>query len=213
MRFRISDLVFLTTAVALFIAAFQTDLQFFRQLFCFGLITAFATAAVVCFSTPRRSPRLIGAIGGLVGGLLYASFAYLLVSQIYPFEPVYLIRQSLVKEVQYLTWTVELFPFLAASPFLGSAIGPLLALRIRNTNLPDQFTKSTWLSVILLAAAFLLALFAMFDRLTLFGDSRDWSPLIFVLLVVFAIYTNSWLARIPPIRVNEEIETDVGSLS
>jgi hypothetical protein len=81
-----------------------------------------------------------------------------------------------------------------------------VALRIRKTILPAEFNKQIWLSVIPLAAAFLLALFAMFDRLTMFGNTRDWSPLIFVLLVVFVIYTTSWLTRIPRHPADEEFE-------
>jgi hypothetical protein len=208
MRFRITDLVSLTTAVALLIAAFQTDLQFFRQLFCFGLITFVSTVAVLCFSTLRPPALFVGAIGGLAGGLIYLTIAYFLVYMIYPLEPMHVTRQAMAGDIQYLGWLTELFPVLLFSLLLGSAIGPLAALRIQKTILTAEFNKQIWLSVIPLAAAFLFALFAMFDRLTLFGNTRDWSPLIFVLLVVFVIYTASWLTRIPRHSADGEFETD-----
>lgn len=208
MTFRITDLVLLTTAVAMFIAVFQVDLLLFRQLSCFLLIAAFSfVAAVSCQIFSPRS-RVLGAFGGLAGGLIYATAAYSLASTIYPFVPIYIARQSLVKDVQYLEWFNELGFVLLLSPLLGSAIGPLMSLRIRIKNISTETKKRIWFSVAPLAAAFLLALFAMFDRLTMFGDSRDWSPLIIVLLIIFVIYTNSWLQNNWHKGKEQAVETD-----
>lgn len=157
------------------------------------MIIAFSFAAAISFPTSSPQARALGAIGGLAGGLIYLTAAYFLVSSIYPLEPIYVARQSLVKDVQYLEWFNELGFVLLLSPLLGSAIGPLLALRIRDKNVSTEINKRIWFSVAPLAAAFLIALFAMLDRLTIFGDSRDWSPLILVFLIIFVVYTNSWL--------------------
>ena len=167
MRFRITDLIFLTTAVALLIAAFQTDLQFFRQLFCFGLITPSRLSRSFAFRNCGRRPA-VGAIGGLAGGLIYLTLP-ISGLQCISVGTDYLIRQAMAKDIQYLGWThgaISIFAIFAVPWERDRAIA---ALRIRKTILPENSTNKSWLSVMLLAAAFLLALFAMFDRLTLFG--------------------------------------------
>ncbi len=53
MKFRISDLILLTTIVAGLSGVFQTDAKFFRQLFCLCEIAVFATAVVMIFCRPN----------------------------------------------------------------------------------------------------------------------------------------------------------------
>ena len=207
MRFRIVDLIILTTIVALLSAVFRMDLQFFRQLLCFVLIALFATAAALTtYRQPVVTQLKIGAIGGLAGGIVYAVVTYWQVETIYPFDEIQVVRQSLVQDIQYYAWFSELLLALVSAILVGSAIGPLLVLRLHNMDLQPEISRSIRFSAILLLGALLLALFSMFDRLNLFGDSRDWSPLIFSVLVVFVIYTNSWLLGIDrkPVRTESD---------
>lgn len=186
MKFRILDLFVITTCVASLAGAFQTDLILFRQLLCLFVVGLFSALAVCLFDRPRFRPKILGAIGGIVGGLVYVGLAVLLSRHIYVAEP-------FLNPDSFPPWMWESVAVLVTSVLFGATIGPLIALRFRNRSIPDEFKRAFWFSVVLFTGIFLLGIFAMFDRKNM--ESRDWLAVGLVIAIVFVIHTNDWLTR------------------
>lgn len=185
-NFRILDLFVVTTCVASLAGAFQTDLILFRQLLCLFIVALFSSAAVALFSHTNRKPRFLGSLGGVIGGLVYIVLAILFSNQFFGAEP-------FLNPGPFPRWMWECVPALVLSVLFGATIGPLIALRFRNCQIPDEFKRSFWFSVVLFTGIFLLGVFAMFDRRNM--QSRDWLAVGLVLTFVFVIHTNQWLTR------------------
>lgn len=192
-KFRILDLIALTLAVALLFGAFRQDLAFFRQLLCLELAALFSTVGVMLFSNRKKPAWLAGAIFGCLAGLVFVVATYVLVGQVY--EQTYRLHQSLVQDPIYLIWFEESGVSILVSIVFGSAIGPLMLLRLGGLNLPSTYARSFRISVGILLAMLLIAVLRMFDQLVSFGQSRDLTPLLIVALAVFVVYTNQWLVR------------------
>lgn len=192
-KFRILDLIVLTTLVALLFGSFRQDLSFFRHLFCLALTALFSVFGVLLFSTPKKPAWLTGAIFGCFGGLVYLVVTYVFVGQVY--EEQIPFHQFFVRDSLYLSWYKESWVIVPVSIVFGSAIGPLIQLRVQETKLPAPFARSFRISIGILSAMLLITVLRMFDRLVNFGAGRDLTPLLLIALVVFVIYTNQWLVR------------------
>ena len=185
-KFQILDLFVFTTCAASLAGAYQADLILFRQLLCLCFVICFSTYAVVCYSNSKRSARIIGGIGGFLGGMVYLLVAYLCAGYFYK-------APTFFSPGVFPEWIFDVPPALILSILFGATIGPLFALRFQNRSIPNDFRKPFWFSIILLGGVFLLGLFAMFDRLSM--QSRDWLVVALVLSAVFVIHTNDWMTR------------------
>ncbi len=190
-KFKILDLLAITTVAASLSAAFQADLTLFRQLLCASLIALVSTGAILRFPNSRRSVQFVGGIGGFAGGLSYLALMYLLSPFVYEPEPLFGQRAIPL-------WCVDMPMAVVFSVLFGATMGPLMGLRFQNHPITGDFKKPFWFSVFLLAGVFLLGIFAMFDRQSM--QTRDWWVVALVLSIVFVIHTNDWFRRFESAR-------------
>ncbi len=172
--------------------------MFFRQLACVEMAALFSTVGVLLFSERKKRTWLAGTISGFLSGLVYLITSYIFVGNVYgdwEYQSSSFGSFFSVREPIYSLWLDESGLVLLASTLFGSAIGPMLAIRLRAISLPPEFTKSFRISAGILAAMLLISVLRMFDRLVNFGAVRDLSPLILIAFVGFIIFTNQWLLR------------------
>lgn len=125
----------------------------------------------------------------MAGGLIYVVIAFVFARFLFDPGP-FIFKRSIP------LWHIDVAPALVLSVLFGATIGPLFALRFQGSEIPDEFKRPFWFSIILLCGIFLLGTFAMFDRQTM--HSRDWLVVALVLSIAFVIHTNEWLCRFSP---------------
>ena len=193
MKFRISDLLLLTTFIAIMFAMFQTDLIFFRQLLFLTLTTAFAIVGLWVPKTDR--PFLPCSITASFGGLVYLLLAFVFSNVLFDPElnPYGVVAQWDPVGYQLVKETVA--PM--AAGILGIAIGALAASYFSRTyfgneDLSPKFKATRVGSWALAGGAMLLLVFSMLDRQGFTAMGRDWSFVVLLLLIFFVVHTIVW---------------------
>ncbi len=196
-RFRTLDLFLITAGVAVIAGVQQVELVFFRQLLWFALVSLISATAVAALSMiPQK--RIVGGFGGFTAGCIYFALSIDNADWMYASNfRVNGFNQSADPFLESLLVFVFSFP-------VGSAIGPLLAIRFRETGLPNEFDQPINWSRSLLGGTFLVGFFMMLDRLR--HETRDWTILMVLLFIAFVVYTLAWLNRLE--KLDNPLKTD-----
>ena len=191
MRFRILDLFLITTFIAAMFGAYANDLIIFRQALFLACTTAFATAG--CFHlSKKRLSTTNGAIAGSIGGLAFTLMGLLSPFSFYiPSNQPFLTSTDLAAINTAAVIELAVAPFLAT--ILGAALGPLFYFYLKGKTFENP--RNQMLSWCFLAAACLLLLLSMKDRLDYSSSSRNWSYIVPILLMMFFVHTVHWVQK------------------